>query len=91
MFQKVEYSKLIEGQKYKIYNFTGIYKQLTYLNELYVEFDNLKLNGKTCWRKYFLITSPIYQFVSTNPQWKMERRSVNLIVQRILGDEYFQW
>ena len=32
-----------------------------------------------------------YTFISDNPQWKMERRSVNLIVRRLTGDDYFEW
>jgi hypothetical protein len=33
----------------------------------------------------------VYTFVSQNPQWQMERRSVNLIVRRLLGDDCFEW
>jgi len=41
--------------------------------------------------RYFGIGWPIYQFISDNPQWKMERRSVNLFLRRLIGDEHFEW
>ena len=32
-----------------------------------------------------------YKFVSDNPQWQMERRSVNMIVRQLVGDDCFTW
>jgi len=32
-----------------------------------------------------------YEFVPQQPQWNMERRSVNLIVRRLIGDDTFEW
>ena len=32
-----------------------------------------------------------YEFISKQPQWNMERRSVNMIVRRLIGDDHFDW
>ena len=32
-----------------------------------------------------------YAFISHQPQWNMERRTVNLIVRRLIGDDCFEW
>lgn len=32
-----------------------------------------------------------YRYVRENPQWEMERRSVNMIVRRLIGDDNFEW
>lgn len=32
-----------------------------------------------------------YKFVSDNPRGQMERRSVNMILRRLIGDECFEW
>jgi hypothetical protein len=41
----------------------------------------------------FSSTSKFYKFVSqkTRIQFDMERRSVNMIVRRLIGDDYFEW
>jgi hypothetical protein len=36
-------------------------------------------------------THRYYAFISDQPQWKMERRAVNLIVRRLIGDDCFEW
>ena len=35
--------------------------------------------------------SKYYEFVSQQPQWNMERRSVNMILRRLIGDDHFEW
>jgi len=32
-----------------------------------------------------------YKFVSDNPRGQMERRSLNMILRRLIGDECFEW
>ncbi len=32
-----------------------------------------------------------YAFISEQPQWKMERRAVNMVLRRLIGDEHFEW
>jgi len=32
-----------------------------------------------------------YKFVSNNPRGQMERRSVNMILRQLIGDEHFEW
>jgi hypothetical protein len=44
-----------------------------------------------CEHSYFYPSRQFYAFVSDQPQWKMERRAVNLIVRRLLGDDCFEW
>ena len=39
----------------------------------------------------YLTSDYRYQFISDQPQWKMERRAVNLIVRRLIGDDCFEW
>jgi len=93
MFVKVPYKKLAVGKKYKIVgeynNYTGIYQsfeQGPYFNLL---FSNVKgrLNHNNV---LFSTYKDFYEFVP-QAQSKMERRAVNLILRRILGDDYFEW
>ena len=100
MFRPIAYDELEPGTKYKIGFFTGIFVQETWLNpesehptmhDLYIEFVDVKIGNLPTWRRFFSPFTMFYQFVPQNPQWKMERRAVNLIVRRLIGDDNFEW
>jgi len=89
MLQRVEASQLKKHHKYiinKIY--CGIYKERVTQHLL---FKTWYLTGYLSYRSLFTTEDIFYQYVSENPQWKMERRSVNMIVRRLIGDAYFEW
>jgi hypothetical protein len=80
------------------------FKGFRYLDEIKLVFDGLhrdlslevdKVHNITADFHYnrtnVIYTCPVYEFVSANPRWNMERRSVNMIVRRLIGDEYFIW
>jgi hypothetical protein len=87
MFERIQPEDMVIGTKYKIdieiELITGIYKVST---DSFVRFGIYRsvdhIYPKTC---------DFYQFISDNPQWKMERRSVNMIVRRLIGDDNFEW
>lgn len=99
MFELVSPYELKFNKNYKIVghgvykgNYTGIFYESH--GERYILFDSVYNIGK---QKY---SSPLYcytslftyyRFVSDNPQWQMERRSVNMIVRKLLGDDCFEW
>jgi len=99
MFELVSPYELKFNKNYKIVgydvfkaNYTGIF----YYDHLehYILFDcvyNIKkqkaYSPLYCSPEYY----SYYKFVSDNPQWKMERRSVNIIIRRLIGDENFEW
>jgi hypothetical protein len=106
MFQRVEVQNLQINKTYIFvannYLFKCRFKGFRYLDEikmifepsphLSLEFD--KVHNITCnlhFNRTNTIVRPIYQFISQNPQWKMERRSVNMIVRELIGDECFEW
>ncbi len=93
MFVKVPYTKLVVGKKYKIVgewnNYTGIYQsfeQGPYFNLLFANVKS-RLNHNNV---LFSIRKDFYEFVP-QAQAKMERRSVNMIVRRLIGDDCFEW
>ena len=93
MFVKVPYKKLVVGKKYKIgghYNeYTGIYQsfeQGPYFNLLFSNVKSHLHHGNVLFSTY----KDFYEFVP-QAQSKMERRAVNLIVRRLIGDEHFVW
>jgi len=106
MFIRVEPEELVIGTKYKltvfpyeveIDRYSGVFKGskrgLAYTT---LEFDYPYdlMEKKKCIVNKALIISHYYRyyaFISHQPQWKMERRAVNLIVRRLIGDEYFEW
>ena len=89
MFQKVEASELKKNKKYLINNtYCGIYKERVIQHIL---FKTCYLTGYLSYRTIFTKEDNFYQFVSENPRWKMERRAVNLIVCRLIGDDCFEW
>jgi hypothetical protein len=101
MFQLVDEYALEYEQTYKIIandEYKGRFRGDFYFrdnNELYLEFDNAyNITTQTCREHlFFLSTRKFYKFVSQKAriQWDMERRAVNLIIQRLIGDNYFEW
>jgi hypothetical protein len=93
MFQRIAFDELIPGKKYKIGMFSGIFIKESWfnMNDLYMEFEYVKIGSTPTWRKFFSPYTIFNQFVSQNPKWKMERRSVNMIVRKLLGDQHFEW
>ena len=107
MFQLVEVEELRVDEIYKIlannYVFKGRFKGFRYLDEittvinrhpdLSLEFD--KIHNITIDllfnRTNFVPARPFYKFVSNHPRWQMERRSVNMFLRRLIGDDYFEW
>jgi hypothetical protein len=106
MFVRVQPDKLVVGTKYKIAVFpydvefdrySGIFKEsMIFPNYTYLKFErpyDLILKEMCVVSSVFLCKYNYYYyvFVSDQPQWKMERRAVNLIVRRLIGDECFEW
>ena len=106
MFVRVHPDKLVPGTKYKLTVFpceveydrySGIFKSSTRgLAYTSLEFDypyDLIEEKKCCVNKVILVSHyyHYYAFISDQPQWKMERRAVNLILRRLIGDECFEW
>jgi hypothetical protein len=83
MFVRVEPIDLVAGTKYKIGEHTGIFKSIG--RRAYYVFYSKRAN------RYFASTCDFYKFVSDQPQEKMERRAVSMIVRRLIGDENFEW
>jgi len=107
MFQEVELQKLQMNQTYKIlannYVFKGTFKGFRYADEIKLDFEpspHLSLEftrvqnitrGLHFNRTNITYTRPVYQLVSQNPRWKMEQRSVNMILRQVIGDNCFEW
>jgi len=87
MFVRVESHEFVVGTKYKMGEHRGIF-----LNKGHNIYDMrhylFDLQGR---RRLVPATLDFYKFVSDNPQGNMERRAVNLIVRRLIGDDYFTW
>jgi hypothetical protein len=99
MFQLISSDKLVIGKKYGIVSegndYSGIYKgPITVFNKECIVFDTIYDTIEEVHFKcpfYFTKYDLYYVFVSECPQWNMERRSVNLIVRRLIGDDCFEW
>lgn len=107
MFQQVDVPHLQLNQIYKIhannYVFKGTFKGFRYFDEIKMAFepsDHLSLEFDKVHnisidlhfiRTNITYTQPVYQLVSQNPKWNMERRAVNKILRRLIGDECFHW
>ena len=99
MFQLISPDKLVIGKKYRIIckgdHYSGIYKgivigcgrQFILFDKVY---DNIEEIEFLC-PFYFTKYDAYYEFISEFPQWNMERRSVNLFVRRLIGDDCFHW
>ncbi len=98
MFELVSVDQLKCNKTYKIVgndifkaNYTGIFYHDH--RDIYLLFDcvyNIK-KQKGCSPLYCSQGYTYYKFISDNPQWNMERRAVNLIVRRLIGDACFDW
>jgi hypothetical protein len=85
MFVKVETDKLVMNQRYRFemgnrvlvgyYKGTGDSVSFVYRGIIYE----------------VLPYRSFYRFVSDNPRGQMERRSLNMILRRLIGDECFEW
>lgn len=92
MFAPIRPEAMVLGKKYKVGTTTGIYIKkwdapdgITY----YKFFE--QQNPRLLRFRLFTYSAPFQQFVSDNPQGKMEQRSVNIMVRRLIGDEHFEW
>jgi len=92
MFVPIHPNAMVPGKKYKIGTTTGIFMKtwdapdgITY----YKFFDQQTPNLQRF--RFFTYSSTFYQFVSDNPQGKMEQRSVNILVRQLIGDDHFEW
>lgn len=61
-------------------------KECIVLDKIYDMIEEVHFQCPFYFTKYDL-----YEFVSECPQWNMERRAVNLIVRRLIGDDWFEW
>ena len=99
MFQLISSDKLVIGKKYGIVSegndYSGVYKgpikvfnkQCIVFDKIYDTIEEVKLLCPF----YFTKFDVYYEFVSEFPQWNMERRAINLIVRRLIGDDCFEW
>jgi len=99
MFQTITADKLVIDTKYMIlfrqgYH-SGVFKgKMRSFNTTCFVFDEMyDLVCNESLRRLIYLTSDYlyYEFISDQPQWQMERRAVNLIVRRLLGDDCFTW
>jgi len=87
MFVCVEPPEFVVGAKYKFAEHEGIF-----INEGHnihgIRHYKFNLQGRI---RLVSSTLVFYKFVSDNPQGKMERRAVSMIVRRLIGDDCFEW
>ena len=97
MFRPISADKLIIDTKYiigdgysAIYKGPYLYKDYTYrrFEQIY---DIIEEKHPLQQVSYGVEFSKYYEFVSQQPQWKMERRAVNLIIRELTGDDCFEW
>ena len=82
MFVKIPYKELEVGKKYKIVGqceYTGIYQK------------PLFSNVKSDYYYGYMMFSPHTDFYELVPQANMERRAVNMILRKLIGDDCFEW
>jgi len=96
-FEQIPHEALQAGKKYKILNdnnsgFTGYYSDLY---ENYYEFKSARLlfiNQKFFASIYFKQTDKYFLPITKKlVQDAMEKRSLDMIIQRLIGDPHFQW
>ena len=91
MFQRVPYTDLVVGKKYRINGqcnvYKGIYEGMNHDNIYNIMFSTVGKKHHILFTKHYLF----YEFVSNNPQAKMERRAVNIIIRQLIGDIHFTW
>jgi hypothetical protein len=90
MFQPIDYKELVPGTKYKIEGLSCLFLGVAFrhTNVWYLKFYKI---GDLQRFTFFSQHCQFYQFISQQPQWNMERRSVNMIVRRLIGDDHFEW
>jgi len=94
MYVWIPFTKLVVDKKYKIvgyhYEYIAIFKRFDdnacFPLKFYIA-KGVKYQGDVL----FPINMDFYEFIPQNPQWQMERRAVNLIIRRLIGDDYFEW
>jgi hypothetical protein len=92
MFVPIRPEAMVIGTKYKIGTITGIYVNVWDAPDgmTYFKFFEPQRQGMNRFR-FFTSSITFYQFVSDRPQDKMEQRSVNMLVRRLIGDDHFEW
>jgi len=97
MFQLIPSDKLIIGKKYGIVSegndYSGIYKgPIMVFNKEFIVFDSIydTIEELHLQCPFYFRDDLYYEFIS-EVQWNMERRAVNLIVRRLIGDDCFEW
>ena len=97
MFQLITPDKLVIGTKYKIVSrdeYSGIYQgPITICDKSYLRFDKIYdlIEEEKYSNPFFFKNCDYYEFISQTPRWKMERRAVNMILRRLIGDNCFEW
>lgn len=89
MFQIVPYTKLEVGKKYKIIGHYDEYKGI-YKGFEQGRYFNLVFTIRNYGDVSFSIHKDFYEFIP-QAQMNMERRAVNLVLRRLIGDTHFVW
>lgn len=99
MFHLISPDKLVIGTKYGIVckgeDYSGIYvrsvtdyyRPFLVFDKVYDNIEEFEYHSPFYFTKYDLY----YEFITEFPQWKMERRAVNMIIRRLIGDDHFEW
>ena len=91
MFVPIQQEDMVLGKKYlidtEVDTMTGILKSNGQMFLRFMIYKSKQYKGDYL----FLKETLFFQFISKNPQWQMERRSVNLFVRRLIGDDNFEW
>ncbi len=97
MFELVHPSHLVVNKKYKIVSyktdFIGLYKRKNYFeeNDYVTVYELFECFTKKAMRHiHFSPDCTFYEMVP-RAQEQMERRALNIIVRRLIGDECFTW
>lgn len=92
MFIPIRPEAMVVGTKYKIGTTTGIYLKTWDAPDgiTYYKFFDRQTQHMNRFR-FFTYYTPFYQYISDQPQWQMERRSVNIVVRQLIGDAWFEW
>ena len=94
MFRSIEPEYLVSGEKYLIgpHGYEWYFVKEMYYKQRYCVFESVKYSNPN---NQFQISyhTPFYQFVPQKEriQSEMERRAVNLIIRRLIGDDCFVW
>ena len=96
MFRLIAWDKLVEGEVYLIeHDIKARFASISYgIPSPCIEFDFLTPELNMEYRaSFFTDTNDYYEFVKQKEkiQSDMERRAVNLIVRRLIGDDCFEW